>query len=577
MRKKSLMWRLRLASFALFGQAGIIASFAAASHAEPPPIKPLFEKAVLYVGDNPLKPALARAAPRPEQPEYSVGERRFVIKNDRIAEINPGDGKELWSIDSENGPQLRWLFVRENIAYIAGAAESVQRLDLQRKEWLKKLNPAKAKLGAKIRGVLVDDEGIVTLASSKRALGKDEGGGKMVDYTLAFYQSDREAPEWSKSVSFSATEEERDSRPLLWSATRPDAAASEIKLLSGFGNQILVCSDESQVIFCIERTSGRLEWQLPRIWEFERNFIGPSVWNHVLTRFGLDHDIEGIARGEFEFADKSLQQEEEKNARESLTEAGKQFGRKSEAAIIGGPIVVEPGDEDDEWADPRIFVAVSKAPNGIWSEYLGECVIYELNSGGRPIAMCKLPRLVIGHSFQTLADGIVWSTQRGGIARIAVTKSLFHFGPGTEDCICQVDWYREFRPATRRAWFTADPISSVAAFSRKRQFRTVSGGFVEKADEAVYRFPIAEIDLTTGSHRELVLAVPLERQLTPPQTTVRIKNVRFKGESRHASGPYLLAITVLDVDEDEQKLKITLGMEGAAMRLEFPVPAEVAK
>jgi hypothetical protein len=62
----------------------------------------------------------------------------------------------------------------------------------------------------------------------------------------------------------------------------------------------------------------------------------------------------------------------------------------------------------------------------------------------------------------------------------------------------------------------------------------------------------------------MTVAVPLERQLPLPRS-----NVSVKDGATHAKGPYLLAITRLEIDDESQVLSVVLGVEGSATRIDF--------
>jgi hypothetical protein len=517
---------------------------------------------VLRVGDQELVPVRVQ---HPWRPEILLGDRRFVVHDDRVAEVKPLTGGERWSIEAEDGADLRWLTAHGDIAYFAGTGSSVRRLDLNERKWLPALAPSRPVPGGKVRSALVDDRGVAVFVSSVRAPDKlaDEEIDKIdadrekpsERYELAYFESGKTEQAWSRNFLLQGAAERPDPAGLLWSATRPDYASSAVQTLCCLGDDLLVCPGELQGLFCLDRAHGQVQWQLQRPWEFERSFIGPSVWNHTITRFGLEHATE----------------------KELADSAGK-LAEQTEAAIVGGPVVVNVDAEDDEWSTRRIFIAVAKGPKGAWSGYLQDCTIYELNASGQPIAMCKLPRMVLGQTFRSLPGGVVWSMQRGGLVRVTAQETSFRFGPGTDDCLCKIDWYREFRPVERQAWFVAEPLNGVAAFSQTHLFRAVSGGYVEKKAEAIYRFPITEVDLSTGFSRDLELAVPLERQLTLPRTNFRAmkrKNAGQEVEGVKASGTYLLAITRLEVDNDEKLLRVVMGMEDSATSLEFVLPANV--
>src|SRR5207237_1978584 len=95
-------------------------------------------------------------------------------------------------------------------------------------------------------------------------------------------------------------------------------------------------------------------------------------------------------------------EENEKKQSERKERKEKQRPPERYSAIVGGPIVV-PTPEAGK-GKHSIFMAVAKGPAS-YSSYLSDCVIYELGSDGRPLAMANLPRMVRGGSFRVQKDG----------------------------------------------------------------------------------------------------------------------------------------------------------------------------
>jgi hypothetical protein len=545
-------------------------------------IKPLFTQATLRVGDQVLKPARVSY---PSRPEYWVGDRRFVVPRTRVAEIDAVTGEEQWTVNPPDAVQLRWLAALDDVAYLAAEPDpirpdpppdrntdltiprfprtSIRRLDLQKHEWLSPLSSNDVRLRDDFGGAIVNAHSVVVLSTAT-------GGGapqaananESKRYAVACFQDGMEQAVWTKTF-ISNGESRRRGAGALWSATYPDYASSNIQPLSWLGNDVLICAGESQDLLCLDGADGHIKWQLARVWEFERSFIGPSVWNHFMTRFGLDDAVEVTARGEVHFENQSQQKTEEEKAKRALADAVKRFDEQTEAAIVGGPVVVIRQEQDERSPTRHIFVAVAKGPKSLWSGFLADCVLYELDEDGSPRALCKLPRTVLGRSFRSLPGGLAWCTQHGGVGRISL-RTADAIGPGADDALCDIDWYKEFRPVSRKAWLVADPLNYVAAFSDQHLFRSTSGGYVREWNEQIYRFPITQIDLTTGDSRLLELAVPLEKRMVKPSTNVS----RIDGRL-HVDGPWLMAITGLEVDDAERTLRIVAGLKNSSASLEF--------
>jgi len=288
--------------------------------------------------------------------------------------------------------------------------------------------------------------------------------------------------------------------------------------------------------------SGEVLWIVERIWEFERGFIGPSVWSHFVSRFGND---------ELRFGEDRVD-----------AAATRTFSNRWECNVIGGPIVVNLKPSESRYSgNAHIFVAVSKASaerdRGAWASYLSDCIVYELSDDGEPLSMVTLPRLVDGSNVKTDAEAIIWNCQNNAAAKLQASdydQAPIGMGPGGFDALTKVSWYREFDSPEREEWLTVDKVGDPVAFAATRMFRVLSGGYVSDSDVKVFNLPLASIDYTNATAESLTLRVPLTDSVPLPTT-----NIRSVGRYHHAYGPYFLGITRLSADGDE--LSITLGME----------------
>src|SRR6266568_885840 len=173
----------------------------------------------------------------------------------------------------------------------------------------------------------------------------------------------------------------------------PSYARTAITSLCRLGNdRVLVCAGPSQDILALDAKSGEVVWKIERIWEFERGFVGPSVWRHFVGRFGFREGEEKI--------------DEQKRKDAAAT-----------SRIIGGPVVVPFGKEN------RIFVAVSKREN--FGGYASDCVVYEVADDGKPIALVNMPRSVIGSDYVIADGGIVWRCDKDAMARLVSSERVY--------------------------------------------------------------------------------------------------------------------------------------------------------
>jgi hypothetical protein len=339
----------------------------------------------------------------------------------------------------------------------------------------------------------------------------------------------------------------------------PDYATSKLQYLSWLGDAILVCAGEKEELLCVDAATGKVSWRVPRVWEFQRGFIGPSVWSHFIARFGSEN-----LRGELGTPDEEkARAEEEKELKTLRAEFEKQF----QCAIIAGPLVMPAakkanrklGDPDDA----RIFLAVAKGPNAWNYGYLSECIAYELSGSGRVLTMANLPRIVRGYQYSTASGGLVWGCEKGAIVRLESAHSQWGgMGPGGPDLLCTIAWYRQFAAPELDGWLTADKVRDVVAFDSARAYRAVAGGYVAKKEEMIYRFPLSVVDLAGGAEATAILVVPYKGTLSLPT-----QNFSTLALQTHAHGPYLLGVTQLNVEGEQ--LEVTLGMEKTSVGVTF--------
>jgi hypothetical protein len=336
-------------------------------------------------------------------------------------------------------------------------------------------------------------------------------------------------------------------------ARYPDYTSTDIRHLSRNGDTIILCAGPKDDLVCRALKDGKQLWRVQHVWEFERSFVGPSVWQHFIGR----SDSSPLSAKEA-FPDprveRPLKASEKRGGAPKKEEAG-----STESAIIGGPIVF----------NSRVFVAVSKAPSGPWAGYLGQCWIYELEAiRGSPVSLAAIPRAVLGGQYEPTPDGLVWACHRGCFLKLNIVSDAIGpmgMGPGGPDRVSNVVWYRETQPKQPAVWLSADPATEAIAWQRNYVFRTTEGGYITKAGDTLYHFPISVVDTKTGLDRVIELTVPLREAITPPKS-----NYSWDLRSYKVKGPHLVGITRLDASGST--LRISLGSGKKANGIEFSLP-----
>jgi hypothetical protein len=483
------------------------------------------------------------------------------VEGASVSAFRAGEEKSRWVARAPGAAQLAWLAADEKFVYLAGYTTDgnseeprpesplrVRRLVLASGKWLDDL-PVAGKPGPRdlegIRGAVTGAGQVVILTETT----DDDiswllGTGQLRSYRLTCFRAGETRPLWSKTFP-SAGKVARPGAALLWAAREPERAQPAIRPLTWMGEDLLVCAGSVQDLLCLEGGTGKDRWRLERVWEYERGFIGPSVWRHFLARGG--------------------EQDSEKRAIEKGREQDEKRPPARRSHLVGGPVVVAAPKgrlEGGGPGDQHIFVAVARGPER-YHHYLAECVIYELDSGGNPRAMTSLPRMVRGGRFQAQPDGVVWACQGGAMVKLGISPGDERgMGPGGPDRLCRVDWFRQVSPEEPTAWLRAGPAGDPVAFGDGVAFRVRGGGHVPTADGRVYNFPLSMINLKTGTDQALLLRVPHKGDLEEPKA-----NFSLSKDGWVTPGPHILAVTWLAVDG--KRLRITLGMEKWARTVEF--------
>ena len=536
----------------VLGAALYLCSTARYSHAaEPKPdpaVKPRLDQCTLECGRQVLKPFRTVA---PSRLEYHAGDRRFEIERGRVVARGKDGEEPQWTAKAADGQHLEWVAsdgkVAYLLAYIVGEGNrfdryvtppAVLRLDLSNGKWLAPLPTGTARAegtrSAQVLSVLPDSDYVAVLAALDRERKDQEAGAAA--FEVSCFQAGSAKPLWAKSVS--ALGERSRPGAYLLSAVRPNYADSDLQQLSWMGDRLLVCAEAVQPILCLNRDTGTQLWRLDRPWEFERGFIGPSVWRHYISRFGQERFGEDKAKAE----------------------ASRQaFDKQFDCAIVGGPVPV-PLDITRDSDSHSVFVAVSKATRGGFSGYTADCILYEFNNKGEPVAMLKLSQMVRGGHFRKVRDGVVWQGQNETFYRVSRMgeSSRIGMGPGGSDRLLRMPWLRQVAEAEPLAWLTSGKAGDPVAFSDTHAFCLSAGGYVTNDDRATFHFPLTTIDLRTGNEQPMLLHAPLRGTIAAPKTN--FAETRAAGRTAiRTFGPYLVAVTRLHTDG--QILRVTLGAE----------------
>lgn len=550
-----------------------------------PTLRPRLAECTLSIAGVTLKPARVIESWHYQYPAGAMG---ISIEGQTVVASDAKTGKIAWKVPSPDGWSLEWLTADERIAYFRAVKVGrdkdegkppqyeqparVRRLQLQNHEWLTSLEVTSEKAKQEQQGqseekttevvaaALPHERGTIILTVTVVDGSLDEA---VESYRITGFLPGKDTPAWSRDYP-SAGNRSHPGAWLLSAARRPDYAAEAVEPLVAVGTNVLVCAGSLEEMICLEMEGGKEVWRVPRVWEFRRGFIGPSVWTHYIGRYGMeDLDVKAALEGP---------EKGQKIAPEYLEELKKAVNdakariETEENASIAGPVVVPAGKGLDDEAKYSIFVAVARSQKSPLSGYLSDCVVYELDESGNPIGIATLPRMVNG--WQSCADerGLIWACPRNAFVKLIPSEDREEMGQmlGGADMVCHIAWYcQPSSLPSPKAWLTADPAGDPVAFCRTDAFRLTGESYILKADDNVYHFPICRLNLQTAQSQPLLLHVPFDGKVDLPST-----NYSQAEGTTHTMGPYLLGVTWLEVHGDA--LQIVLGMEDAgACAVEF--------
>jgi hypothetical protein len=525
------------------------------------PISPVLEQCTLEIENGrSVKPIFLSSRPLAH---YSAGNLRVFLDKNTVStrKLEALDDTIHWKAEAKPELQLVWLGTDAKVIYLAGiepnndklveksgVSAKINLLEVESGKWLEELvlEKPEAKEIERVEALEVSNNQVVVLSAIRDNDKGFEGEGNLLRYRVSFFKDGGTRPLWSKTYT-SAGVVARDGAALLWSSRSPEKARPSLQKLGFLGSDIIVCAGPVEPIVCLD-ASGKESWRTQKLWEFERGFIGPSVWQHVIGRNRKEDD------------------EPAKDRKDAKPNRAEESGY---ANIVGGPIIVKSPQKD---GGTSIFVAVAKAPSPRWAQYLADCTVYELNENGRPSAMANLPRMVLGGSFKVHKDGLVWACQNKAFVKLTMSENRLlglGFGPGGPDCLCRVDWYRQLGATKADAWLQSDPAGNPVAMSVTHAFRVVTGGYVTNPKTKIYQFPIAVVDLKNGAAREIVLKVTYSGDMPKPESNFRHSEAASGKDRYETRGPYLLAITWLEIEGS--RLRVHLGMENWTRSLVFDI------
>ena len=524
-------------------------------------IEPKPENAELKIGNQILKPVEVITNGRTT---HLVGTNRFFVAG---AEVRcPGVGSNTtWTARSDDGASLEWIAATTNTAYLRGNEASerryseydfpprIRQLDLKTGKWLPDLQIPVPSESFKPRGVLEvltdrDNRVVVLIGLIKRNTSQRENN-LLEGYSMAMFNERDNKPLWTHEFA------SEGARPytggFLWGVPPPRYADSQIRRLNWLGERLLVCPEAMQPVYCFNPDTGSELWHVERLWEFQRGFIGPSVWAHYISRFGDE---------EYTF---------DRSTPTNLVPQRKAFDDQFTCALAGGPAVVPLQFERDQDAH-SVFITAVKGPAREYSGYLSDCVVYELGDDGQPVSMGTLPQVADGSEF-TIHDGdAIWKCQHETFVRLSPARKAptpGMFGDANSDGLFNLVWTRRVQYEPPKAFLLTGKNGDPAAFGDSWAFCNPGGGYVLREEDKRFHFPLAAVNLSSGEDAAMILTVPFDGKNFLPDT-----NIRSEGgpHGYHTTvNPLEMALTYLQAYGN--RLDVMIATESSAWTLSFDV------
>jgi hypothetical protein len=490
-----------------------------------------WDRVRLVVGDQSLAPVGRRAAVADEFTSVALKNdeatfRRFGIDQGRIFEIDPSTGKPLWSVATPDAALLRHVATSGDILLFAAGvppdaektwtrAAEVRRFDSAKKSWLSALKfpPAgddvsRSAHSLQVAAVDATQSGVAVLSI---VMGKPDGGfagppahGYRVDY----YAAGADSPAWTKTFKLRG----QWNAGILLGEPHPLDSLQSLRRLTliqdSDGILVIACAGTQEDLVCLTN-DGREYWKLERIWEFERSFIGPSVWEHHTTRFGVDPLDEDFAESTPDTPEAKKYRDE---CRDRIREAKDRFDKDMVGKIVAGPVRFE----------RSLFVAVNRGRKNDYADNITDLVavgyLYEIElDSGHIRGLVAMPRAIVRWTSVSREEGLLWNCENGTLAMAGTvspdTRRGFRLA---DDMLVPIRWYREYYESQRERWFAAPGDQNVSTGAGDLLIRT-AGTYTRDADDKTLKLELGVVNLATGMPEpEWVLEIPFEGTIPYP-------------------------------------------------------------
>ena len=477
-----------------------------------------------------------------------------VLSDGKRIWLDNEESKTHWSVEKPSARKVTIVsssdsvvaFVDQQTDFRDGEALHVlRRLDAKQGKWLSSLE-----YGEKI----ADQQKVKIVAASGNGdkfavlfaiteLDSQRADDRVVDRIVKVYSDTSDKVLWTYRIPVDPNLYV-PGRGFLMASSYPNFADSDINVFSWSGQSLTICPDATGPLVSLDKWTGKANWAIDRPWEFQRGFIGPSVWSHFVERFG----------------------EVRKSSKSVDPKKREEFANEFTSQIIAGPVFA-PNDSRGFHTRGSYILAVTVARKGRYEGYTGDCFLYEIDTDGKVVARTPMPQYLVGNLFHSQLNSVIFATQNGGLIKLrAGGDEGIHMGPGGPDSTGKIDWFFQ-APRRKPYWISYESAQKLAAFDDKRAYSIHEGWYVEKAgtDAKSVTFPIQITDQETGHQTEASLTVPIKFSAGIPST-----NYYQIDEATYGYGQGGIGITGLT--RTKTGLRFQLATEKAVGYIEFSLP-----
>jgi hypothetical protein len=339
---------------------------------------------------------------------------------------------------------------------------------------------------------------------------------------------------WVKSFAIAVPEEHAEA--VLLAPMGTPASRGDLRTLTLLGPVLVVAGGPTEPLVALDLKTGEERWRLERLWDFERGYVGPSMWQHHVGRFG-----------QFALGD-------EAEAAEALKQRRAQFDARQIGQLAWGPFAIT----RDGWrTESGLLVVATTAPRDEWPDQREQAWLYEISEYGQVVSVAPLPRRPLSSACIALGDRVIVACTKGAFACLAGTRVDINSFPGSgHDAIARIAWYREFDPPRTSAWLASEPAAPAVALSSGLIVRATDGGRLQREGDHVMTFPLLVLDPITGNSRDATLSVPFDGAIGRPDT-----NFSSDGTTMRTWMPQAIGLTGLSIADG--KLQVSLATQTA--------------